>query len=140
MSSVLEEREASDSRFEATEFVIEANDFEIHSLWRSYHYDPPDCDKTPWEQDTAGLMITVGTLNGNNVNISVQWAEVDGMLMMFYWACSRFVDHDLVDQWLKKNCNPAWCSGKRRARTDASNFHAALAAAREKRKELENVG
>lgn len=120
-----------DPRFALTEFVIEATDFECHSLWREHNYRPDNDDKMSWTGDGSGTMITVGRLNDMPVNISIQWAMVNGMLMMFYWACSQVVDYKMVESWLKENCNPM--HGNRRAHTDAQNFHVAIHASNEKK-------
>ena len=50
-------------------------------------------------------MRGVGFINDDKdmqVCISLKKATVDGRLICFYHATSRFVDHDMIKAWIKK--------------------------------------
>lgn len=111
----------SDTRFKTTDFLVEANSCESLYLWK-------DCQerKNEWVQDNAGLMIKVGEVNDMPVNISVNWNTIDGLKVLFWHPISRIVDYKMIEDWFERNCDPKYCNGERRAKTDAQNFHLAL--------------
>jgi len=106
-----------DPRFEDTEFLIEADDFAQHALWREWH------DKVIWEQDSSGLLYSVGELGGYPVTVSINWAKLNGHRVCFYSDSSRVVDWTMIEEWLNKVCYPRWGNNSRHARTNATNFH-----------------
>ena len=111
-------RRMMDKRFLTTQYVVEATRAEQHFLWVKHN------EGNVWKEDTAGLGIHVGDFNGFPVNISVLWSTINGMHTLFYHAMSRVVDHVMIEDWLKENCNPQY--GGRREHCDAMNFHQML--------------
>jgi hypothetical protein len=120
----VETRVMPDHRFKNTGFVVEANSFEEHTLWREYH------KSEVWEQETAGLMIEVGKVNELPVCISCTWSIINGMRVLFWDATSRMVDHKMIEAWFEENCCPRWANDTRVAKTNAMNFHRAVDASR----------
>ncbi len=51
--------------------------------------------------------------------LDVRCAEIDGKKMLFWRPCSRYVDYDLIEEFL----DATWPKAKR---TDATNFHNAF--------------
>lgn len=118
-----------DKRFKDTEFIIEADDFARQALWERYSgeaLEPTTRNTIKWDQDGMGWMDTIGHVNKMPVCVTFVWAKLNGHLVVFYHACSRMVDHEMVDDYMKKYCNPTWDGGTRRAHCDASNFHHVL--------------
>lgn len=114
-----------DPRFKDTEFVIEADDFARHTLWAQYSTEALEKTKLNtirWEEDSKGWIDTVGHVNNMPVCVTFVWGKLNGHLVVFYHACSRMVDHAMVEDYLKKYCNPEYDHG-RRAHCDANNFH-----------------
>ena len=107
-----------DPRFKNTEFVVEADDFAIQTLWTKFS------TQYNWEQDCKGLMETVGYLNNHPVCVNFRWAKINEHLILFYNPTSQIVDHHMVDEWLKKYCNPG-------RHTDANNFHQVISYVRD---------
>ncbi len=114
-----------DTRLQRTFACVEATGYESLSLWQ-HHSSQSDRPKGykphQWVQDSLGFLQTVGTLADMPVAVSVFWATVDGKLVLFYEATSRVVDHEMVDEWIKKNTPTAVI------RTNAMNFHNVLGA------------
>ncbi|MNR71784.1 hypothetical protein D3C71_24620 [compost metagenome] len=110
---------------QAAVFVVEANSFERHALWKEHHA------KVKWEEVLSGYMATIGKLADMPVCITVNVAYLDGQLVLFYEPCSQVVDHRMVDAWLEKHVPRKWDKGTRRAKTDANNFHMCLHAVKE---------
>jgi hypothetical protein len=116
-----------------TEYVVEATYHETFSFWKEYSKENrnwssvafiPPSKNWPcfeWEQIAPGYHVVVGEFHGFPVNISCWWWKIDGVLVMFYEAVSRVVDHDMVDEWLLNNCVKK--DGSSLAKTNADNFH-----------------
>jgi hypothetical protein len=118
----------SDTRFKTTDFVVEANSCESLYLWK-------DCQerKNEWVQDNSGLMVKVGEVNDMPVNISVLWNTVDDLKVLFWHPISRMVDYDMITDWFVRNCDPKYCNGERRAKTNAQNFHLVIHEAKDRK-------
>jgi hypothetical protein len=80
----------------------EADSYSQHMLWYEYHDTPRFSKKYSWEQINPGWSDTVGWIGKNPVCISLYKVKVDGHIILFYYAMSRFVDHDMVRAWLEK--------------------------------------
>lgn len=89
--------------------VVEANSFEIHSLWEKYQRDWDD-------RSRMGLLVMVGELAGMPVCMSLSKAVVKGHTVLFMDATSQVVDHRQIDAWFAKHLPNV-------RRTDAMNFH-----------------
>ena len=118
----------SDTRFTTTDFVVEANSCESLYLWK-------DCQerKNEWVQDNSGIMVMVGEVNDMPVNISVNWNTIDGLKVLFWHPISRMVDYKMIEDWFERNCDPKYCDGERRAKTDAQNFHLVIHEAKDRK-------
>lgn len=87
--------------------------------------------RVDWKQVGDGFARQVGTIAGYPVMVTLFWAVLDGQMIMFYDSGSRVTDHTMVEEWLKKRCNPRYDGGTRRAHCDAMNFSHCLSAVRE---------
>lgn len=126
----------SDKKLKETKFVVEATSFEQQVLWERYSAESMYKTKHSvynWEQINSGYMITVGHVNKWPVNISCNWAKINGVLVMFYCDVSRMVDHGMIKQWLADNCNPKHDDG-RHSHVDAANFYAVIEFVNDNRK------
>jgi hypothetical protein len=125
---------ARDQFLKETEFVVEATHNESHLLWEKFCTQSmykTELNKYNWEQINPGYLICVGDFHGFPVNISCFWYRINGVMVMFYEDVSRIVDHEMIKEWLKKNCAPRWDKGTRLAHTNATNFHNVLGHIRE---------
>lgn len=114
-----------DPRFASTEFLVEATTFEYMTLWQANDQKEPAA-KFRWLQDDFGRMVTVGTICGLPVNISVRWEIINGHRILFWETVSRLVDIQMIEEWFDANCSPRWDHDRRLARTSALNFHLTL--------------
>lgn len=114
-----------DQRFRRTMFVVEADSFSVHQLWKENH------ESHDWRQDCSGLWLAIGRYHGTPLYASFQWATIDGQLVLFYEPTSALQHYWILDRWLERHCNPRWDRGTRRAHCDAMNFHHCLDAIRE---------
>lgn len=122
----------SDERFKYTMFVVEANSYEAQALWYVWH-DSPRFKQPPvtWEQVNPGFLSTIGQIGDKPVCIDMFWNLVNGVPVLFYHPTSKMVDWDMIEEWLKNNCNPRYDNNHRRAHTDAQNFHHMVHATKE---------
>lgn len=79
-----------------TQIIVEANSFEIHSLWQKYNTLPD------LKIYLDGDGVTVGYINNLPVVISRRWWSINGVVVLFWHATSRMVDYDLIDDWFKQ--------------------------------------
>lgn len=92
-----------------TEYFVEANSYEKLHLWKDYN------EKYEWIQDSSGFGLEIGSIGSNMpVFVSFHFAKVNNTNVCFYQATSRYVDHTMVENWIRKYCNKI---------TDANNFH-----------------
>jgi hypothetical protein len=107
-------------------FLVEASDYERHSLWKEYskEYDQYD-GRVDWKEERRGYFYEIGRLDDRPVCVSVVFASVNGKRVAFYYGCSQLVDHKMIEEWLDQLDIPKW-GGGRRSCTDASNFHHCL--------------
>ena len=105
-------------------FVIEATSFEQLALWKEHSKQGKGI--IDWEEDNSGYAETVGEFGGYPVVINVSFARLNGYRIMFYYAMSKVVNHDMIKDWLKNNCNPKQDEGTRDAHADAMNFSHAI--------------
>jgi hypothetical protein len=106
--------------------VVEATSAEKHWIWREFSDWSEDehMDRT-WKQG-SGLLATVGTVGKRPVCISVLVDVVNGKRILFYHATSQVVDHQMVEEWLKRELPVTAFEGgdprKRMNHTDATNW------------------
>jgi len=101
-----------------TEYVMEANHFEMFSLWKEWH------ERLDWKEISKGMMETVATVNldgkDHPVCLTGIWAKLNGHLVLFYSDTSLVVHHDKIKDWVREHTpNSKGCS-------DAWNFHNCL--------------
>lgn len=72
-----------------------------------------------WGETVFSEVITVGQIDGFPVNITARWIVINGKLIMFWNPCSRVVDYEMIDSWIKTYFRQG--SGEYRI-TDAMNF------------------
>lgn len=102
-------------------FFVEATSTEKFYLWKEYH------EEIEWEEDNSGFSIVVGNISKSKpVNVCFTFAKIYGKRICFYEAVSRFVDHTMVENWIKKNYPDIQI-------TDAMNFHFAINACKERK-------
>jgi hypothetical protein len=97
-------------------FVVEADSFARYQLNRMW------CKKVAWEFDPRCHTINIGSFGGEPVNISLQFAVLNGNRIMFYSPSSPVANWDMIEKWLLANCNPTRQGGIR-AHVNAENFH-----------------
>lgn len=112
-----------DPRMKDTEYVVEADSFAMQALWAQF--STQSMYKTPmntyrWEQDSMGYCVQIGEFGDMPVCITFFWYKINGHLIAFVDAHSQVVDHRMVDDYLKKYCNPMHNGS--RAHADANNF------------------
>lgn len=129
----MSDRALSGPRFEMTQFVVEASDWERQELWQRHALPemlggaqldsagpgPRVC----WYPYPGGNSAVVGELDGHRVAIHLTWATIGDCLVMFWSPCSRVVDHAMCHDWLRANV-PAYAAGRN---GDAASFHECLA-------------
>lgn len=122
-------------RLRDTKFVVEASSSEQQFLWEHYckeaMYSIPQRNKYDWKQLNPGWSETVGHISGRPIVVGINWAEVNGVLVMFWEGISQLVDYAMIDYWIRSVCSPTWDKGTRLAHTDAMNFHHVLSYIRE---------
>lgn len=121
-----------DPRFLTTEYVVEATDAEKFFLWQLNR------DKVEWEQGTSGTIIHIGYNGGvmqakRPINISCYWDRINGMNVLFWYACSQLVDHKMIDDWFDANAYYVEAKSGRAARCDAMNFNHCISYSKEER-------
>lgn len=120
-------------RFQATDALVEATDFERTKLWQenaldSEWYSPKMGKPTlDWKQDLSGRLCEVGAVvtkkSGQDrrpISVCFTWATINGKLICFWEATSRFVDHNIIEAWFERAFRPQI------PKTNATNFHNVL--------------
>lgn len=117
----------------ATDFFVFADSHQQQELWAQWHYyptknktkDPSNEEPLVWIQDRAGFVENVGHIKGDKdmpVNISLSFALINGKYICFYEDVSNFVDHSMIDAWVKDKHPRYYQNGQRLAKTNAANF------------------
>jgi len=96
----------TEEKLKETYLVVEATSFEQFSLWKEYskthNGDSPKYAK--WEEESFGVLITLGELAKMPVCMSLSWAIIDGKRVMFVSQVSKVHDWRMVEEFLKENC------------------------------------
>lgn len=103
-------------------FFVEANSFERHELWKQYH------ETTQWINNLEGFQHCVGYISQHKkkpVCIELFFCKIYDQRICFYSDISRFVDHDMIENWITTNY-PVFYDETRLSMTDAMNFHHAI--------------
>lgn len=120
--------------FQDVVFLVEATHHEQFVFWQDYFHKPKydHCKINKWEQVTVGRLVQIGELDNRPINISINWAVLEGYLVMFYEAVSQVVDHAMVDKWIEHwSKDIKYDNGYRWAHTDSNNFHHCIHAVQE---------
>lgn len=108
-------------------YIFEGNSNEELYAWQQY--------KDHWKQENSGFLITVGTLLGRPICISVGAFTLYGQQVFKYEATSMLVDHEMIDEWLNHHFPKLMPAEGYQHRIGGSNFHiiahAASAASKE---------
>ena len=138
----------SEEKMKQVVFFVEANSYETGAIWseikqyvRNRVNELTDIEelqemyfksliKEILIQDYEGFWTTIGHINGETdkpVCVSFSFIQLYGSYVCFYNATSRYVDHTMVEDYIKSNYPTTWDNGHRNpAMTDAMNFHHAL--------------
>ncbi len=122
-----------ENRLKVTFYVVEANSFEMRTLWRDHARDSNDRIGEPvkWNQ-LDGRLIQIGELDGHPLCLSLHWVMIDDKLIVFWDSCSRVTDFEKSESWIKKHFDKKWRD--RNAMCDASNFRNCLQAIKDSNK------
>jgi len=124
-----------DKRLDDTFFCVEATSNEVQHIWRELNQERG----IPWKQ-MIGLMIEAGQIDivGKGkvpVCVCLSFNLIRGKLICFYEATSQYVDHQMVEQWLRKNVvKDKKCDGGRDIMCDSNNTHMMLHAIEDSQK------
>lgn len=118
--------------YKKVDYAIEATDNEAFQLWEKLH------ERHSWQQNYHGHLATVkvlkvleedGTVASFPICVSLTWCVIDGRTVLFYETTSRFVDWNVVHEFVKNNLlNPE------HTKTNAQNYHIVFHAIRERNK------
>ena len=81
------------------EYIIEASSFEQQCLWEKYHQE------VSWEQIPSGHGKTVGFVDNRTVFMSFLYANINGVLVLFWHLTSEVCDYRIAEEFLLKNTN-----------------------------------
>lgn len=102
---------------EATEYAVEATDFEKFSLWKQHNEKV-----SSWTNRLGGYSITLGIIEGMPIVLSVVFEQIEDHLILFYTPTSQLVDWRMIEAWVEKLPVVIKKGGKLGATTDAGNF------------------
>jgi hypothetical protein len=127
----------SEDKLKETVFFVEATDYERHEIWRKLHV------KHDYEHDNMGFSQHIGNIKNDpsmGVHVCFLFSYLYGYRICMYNATSRFVDHTMVEEYIKTNWPVKWDNGNRIAMCDANNMHLCVNAVDDlvKQKEKEN--
>jgi hypothetical protein len=113
-----------DPRTAAAVYVVEATNDERRAMWREWSaealaggWGTPTNARVTWVQGRGGWMVSVGDLAGFPVNMTVTYEMIDGCWVLFWSPCSRVVDREMCESWLRDHV-PAYPEHH----TNAANF------------------
>lgn len=116
-----------EEKLKNTVFFVEANNFEKLFLWKE---NRDRKEPLEWIQDCSGFMHQVGEMISNEKKLPVcvefSFATINGKHICFFNACSRVVDHEMVENFITNTYPVTYHNGSRRAICDARNFHQCL--------------
>lgn len=90
---------SNEDKMKETVFFVEANDYERHQIWRNIH------EKHPYEHDSSGFGVCVGKINDDpsmQVWVTFLFSYLYDYRICLYSATSRYVDHTMVEEYIKK--------------------------------------
>ena len=101
--------------------VVEATSYERRMLWvENQRREQP---KT-WEEQSLGLLPTIGYLDDRPICLSLFVAKVGGHKLLFMHVTSQVSDYRMVDEWLRAEMpRSAFRESGFVNKVDAMNFH-----------------
>jgi hypothetical protein len=103
------------------QFIVEATSDENFFLWKeNVHHEKCKYVKS-WEQENLGYWAKIGEVDARPIIISMNFATIGGIYVMFVEQTSQLCDYKMMEEWLKEHC-PAY-SDRRNNTTNAMNFH-----------------
>ena len=96
--------------------IVEATSFEILCIYEKYHQGK----KYSWEDLQLGTFFKIGEINDLPICFQITPTKINGKNILFYEACSRMVDYDIVDKFIAENYK------SKNLKTNAMNFRNAL--------------
>ena len=108
-------------KFKDVVFVIEATDFERFALWQMNNSEVDSYRIKSWESESRGWAPTIGYLDDKPVVVSLSYAKLNGHRVVFYYAPSMIVDHEMVRNWIDHHTQHLEFEG-RQCHTNANNF------------------
>ncbi len=107
--------------------AVEATNFEQMALYQTW--SPAQSvgvharEIRVWEEDSVGLLLTIGTFADHPVSIQIRFVTLDGHLVMFWESPSQITNHLMVDQWLNTYVGTEHRATDTFHTTDCMNFH-----------------
>lgn len=122
--------ESCEEKMKSVVYFIEANSFEQHALWKEW-VNPEMWNfwRSDWEEDSSGFWQQIGKISNHKnkpVCVSFNFAKLFGQRICFYNTTSRYVDHTMVEEWIKTNYPVKHDNNTRWSMTDTNNFHHAV--------------
>jgi hypothetical protein len=111
---------SNEEKLNTSVFFVEADSYSKHQLWKAWH------ESTDWKQDSSGFLREIGYIGKTKkraVCVQFNFAMIHGKRVCFYNATSRFVDHDMVEEYIQENWPVKYDNGSRKAMCDADGFH-----------------
>lgn len=117
-----------------TKFLCEATHYEARTFWAKFAAKSPERDRQgislDWHPISPGFQITVGRIGNDPVVISLDWAEIEGVLVCFWRPTSGVVDYGMIQNWLANHYKFSFPNGMSTL-GNADNFHLCILAIRE---------
>jgi len=139
VSNMINEQSGSaEERMKKTFFAVEANSFELTTLWnKNAHdgYERGDNKGVQWDQISNGWGVHVGNIGDNKLDLQVwmrvNWARIEGKLVLFWYPSGNYVDYKLCEAWIEKYISNPNDAKHHTLNSYASNFHKCLNAIKE---------
>ena len=81
---------------EKVDLAVEATPYEALCLWEK------NKDRVKWQEILTGRLITIDYIGNRPICVELFWNILNGHKVLFYYGCSQLVDHEMVDNWIKK--------------------------------------
>lgn len=101
-----------------TQFLCEADSYARNALHHEYCVQRRHFQPSEWSHKLSG-MYTIGKRYGRPITLNVEFAEIKGVAVCFYYCDSELADWEVVTKWLKEFLPET----PTRIRSDATNFH-----------------
>lgn len=102
--------------------VVEANSYESMCLWKEAQEHG-----FTWEEARMGEFVSVGSLEGRPVCMTLNVHTIKGQRILFIDPTSQVVDHAMIEHWLMQKLPESAFDqhkdGKYLNKVNAMNFH-----------------